>query len=128
MLVPATPVVGPVLVTDKSAEVALTVGVVEDVLLAVLGSKVELLIVARLVICVPLATVLLIVTVMVIVSVFLAGKVAMVSLTLLPLLKRVKKSGKPVWLCDTNVSVAGSTSDSVTFWASLGPLFVTVIV
>ncbi len=53
---------------------------------------------------------------------------AIVSLTVLKLLLRLKTSGPPVWLCDTNVSVLGTTSDSVTLWALLGPLLVTVIV
>ncbi len=67
---PALAVGGPVLVTARSAEAALlTVSVVEDVLLAVLGSGVVLLlIVAVLMICAPLATVVLTVTVIVKVS------------------------------------------------------------
>src|SRR5947208_1424918 len=127
MVLPAGATDGPVFMTAKSAEV-LTVVVAVDVLLVELESALALLIVAALLICVPLATLALIVTVMVKVSTAPFGKVAMVSLTLLPLLKRVKTSWTLAWLCDTNVSVAGSTSDSVTFWASLGPLFVTVIV
>src|SRR5438094_234163 len=51
----------------------------------------------------------------------------MMSLMLLPLLLRVK-AGPDVWLWETKVSPAGSRSDRATAWASLGPLFVSVIV
>src|SRR5437870_4179859 len=127
MVLPAGATDGPVFMTAKSAEV-LTVVVAVDVLLVELESALALLIVAALLICVPLATLALIVTVIVKVSNAPFGKVAMVSLTLLPVLPSVNMSAPPVWLCDTNVSVLGRRSDSVTFWASLGPLFVTVIV
>src|SRR5260370_1241501 len=127
MVVPAGATEGPVLVTAKSAEV-LTVVVVVDVLLAELGSGVALLTVAALLICGPVGTLALIATVMVKVSVWPFGNVAMVSLIMLPLLLRLNTSEPAIWLCDTSVSPVGSVSVSVTFWASLGPLFVTVMV
>src|SRR5713101_3304530 len=102
MVLPAGATVGPVLMTAKSAE-ALTVVVAVDVLLVELGSALALLTVAALLICVPLATLALIVTVMVKVSNAPFGKVAMVSLTLLPELLSVNVSVPPVWLCDWNV-------------------------
>src|SRR5438105_389422 len=118
---------GPALVTAKSAA-APTVVVVVDELLLELASLVVLLTVATLLICVPLAALVLIVTGMVKVSDVPLGTVAMVSLTLLPVLPSVNMSAPPVWLCDTNVSVLGRRSDSVTLWASLGPKFITVMV
>src|SRR5437879_2374656 len=52
----------------------------------------------------------------------------MVSLTWLPLLASAKESVPAVCICDANVSLDGSRSERMTPWASLGPLFVTVMV
>jgi hypothetical protein len=116
------------LVTAKSAA-APTVVVVVDELLLELGSLVVLLTVATLLICVPLATVALIVTLMVNVSELPLGTVALVSVIVLVVLLKLRLKGSVplVWLCDTNVSLAGNMSDNDTLWASLGPLLVTVI-
>ncbi len=128
MVLPAGASPGPALVTAKSAA-APTVVVVVDELLVELGSLVVLLTVAVLLICVPLATVVLIITVIVNVSELPLGTVALVSVIVLVILLKPRLNGSVplVWLCDTNVSLAGNMSDNCTLWASLGPLLVTVI-
>ena len=128
MVLPAGARPGPALVTAKSAA-APTVVVVVDELLLELASLVVLLTVATLLICVPLAAVVLIMTRMVNVSELPLGTVAVVSVIVLFMLLKLRLNGSvpPVWLCDTNVSLAGNMSDNDTLWASLGPLLVIVI-
>src|SRR5260370_1282758 len=106
-----------VLVTDRSAATR-TVTLTLAVLFVVFGSVVLLLIVAVLVIVVPAVPALML-TVITKVALPPApdGRVAMVSVTWLPLLLSVN-AGPADWLCVTNVVPAGSRSLRVTLAAA----------
>src|SRR5260370_1352530 len=104
---PAHQLIGLVWLGSRNCPVLLllTVSVVVDELLVGSGSGVVLLTVAVLLITVPLATLGFIVTMIWMVSEWPLGKVAMVSLTALPMWLRLNMSMPAVWLCDTKVSL-----------------------
>jgi hypothetical protein len=128
--VPAVMVVGPLLLTVRSAE-ARTVVLTVEVLSALVGSLVLLVTLAVLLMLELLASLESAWTTRVKVALEPAVKLAILPLTVpVPpgdgLLKA--KVGPPVWDSETKVVPVGTASVRLTFWASEGPVLVRVMV
>src|SRR5437879_5883528 len=130
MSVPAVATGGPVLVTARSADVA-TADVAVDVLFAALESAVVATAVGVLLSVEQLAVPAQTWTTSWKVAVPLAAKILSVAVIVPPPPTGglvIVKAGPDVCVAETKVVSAGTASLSVTFWASLGPLFVSVTV
>src|SRR5437660_10346602 len=131
MFVPAVTVAGPDLVTARSVT-ALTVVVMVELLLAGLGSVVLLLTLAVLTMLEPSGALEFTCTTMVKDAEPAGGKAVGSRAAMFPVLPAAgavtRNAGPLVCASETKVVLAGTASVNSTPWASLGPLFVKVIV